>query len=802
MKHLLLLVFLLLNSTIFLIAQTIGGKVTDVSNNPIVGVNVSAQNGRGGVTNIRGEYHLKLEKGECNILFQHLSYVKQNINISILENEQRLLNIVLKDQKHNLQDVQIISKRDKVNSIMSVEIIKPEFFIEKPIKDMSDIANQISGVTLTDKQISIRGGSGGNPISVSRVLVMIDDIPLLSGDMGQIPWGLIAIENIDKIEIIKGASSAFYGSSALNGVINIMTKFPDKSLIIKHPSKGYTQINTLYGYYGNPKREELAWWRNDKQEFSGIDFMHSDIFGNTSISFGGNYFKDDGYRLGERIKRERIVGGIKQNSKKFRGLNYGIKGVYMSQESGMFLLWESFQNAYIPLDTNLYTTKSSLFHFDPHIILSTINGTHKIKGRILKMSLDNSTNGVETGKDMFSKTYYIDYKYKGGLNVLNSNIVIGGTSETVLADAEIFNGSNYGSTNSLYTFLEKKIKKLTLSFGCRYEFINIKTDKKIHIESGDTTNNFSVNFPLFYTGMKYKMNQKNSLRAYWGQGIRFPSIAEMFVFTNAHRGTYIYPNTSLKPEYGWSFELGYNFKKQEEDRLLSVDIAYFIMRYHDMMEFGFAQWGTIYDMEHAYGLGFKTINIGRTQINGAEFELKAEIPISSHLNAKIMGGYTYMQPISLTPNDVYAKTNIYGNVNQITFNNSSSDTTILKYRYKHLLKVDAEIDYKRYSLGMSCNYNDYMRNVDKLFTTDLVNEGIPEANIPPIVPGINDSREQNKKGDILINLRMGVDLSDYTDNYSVKLNFIINNVLNSEILTRPTDLRPPRTYSFKLNISI
>ena len=93
-------------------------------------------------------------------------------------------------------------------------------------------------------------------------------------------------------------------------------------------------------------------------------------------------------------------------------------------------------------------------------------------------------------------------------------------------------------------------------------------------------------------------------------------------------------------------------------------------------------------------------------------------------------------------------------------------------------------------------------NVDKLFTTELVNEGIPEANILPIVPGINESREQNRKGDILIDLRLGVDLSGYTDNYAVKLNFIINNALNTERLTRPTDLRPPRTYSLKLNVSI
>ena len=68
----------------------------------------------------------------------------------------------------------------------------------------------------------------------TRVLVLVDDMPLISGDAGQVQWKLIATENINQVEVIKGASSALYGSSALNGVINIRTAFPSQNDIDKN----------------------------------------------------------------------------------------------------------------------------------------------------------------------------------------------------------------------------------------------------------------------------------------------------------------------------------------------------------------------------------------------------------------------------------------------------------------------------------------------------------------------------------------------------------------------------------------
>ena len=56
----------------------------------------------------------------------------------------------------------------------------------------------------------------------SRVLVLVDDMPLISGDAGQVQWKLIATENINQVEVIKGALQRYMAS--LNGIINIRTK--------------------------------------------------------------------------------------------------------------------------------------------------------------------------------------------------------------------------------------------------------------------------------------------------------------------------------------------------------------------------------------------------------------------------------------------------------------------------------------------------------------------------------------------------------------------------------------------------
>jgi iron complex outermembrane receptor protein len=454
----------------------------------------------------------------------------------------------------------------------------------------------------------------------------------------------------------------------------------------------------------------------------------------------------------------------------------------------------------------LYRKNSQLYQISPYISLKTNKGEHLLKTQFLNISLDYNPVDSIKDSDISSKIYYLDYKYKRQIDQIKSNIIIGSSSKITFANADVFSGTNYMNTNSIYTLLEKKTQKTTFSLGSRYEMVRMKSKEKFSYTGKDSTNEFSINFPIFYAGISHKINNNNSLRTYLGQGVRFPSIAEMFVSTDALEGASVLPNTSLKPESGWNFELGYNVGYKRTDLKWNLDLSYFLMRYENMMEFGFEQFGTEFDEEHAFGLGFKTINVGSTQISGVEAQLESEFNVNPKTSANIILGYTYMNPIALNPEEIYTEIEIGDSIagyitKSISFLNSSSDPTILKYRYQHLLKMDARFEYKIYSFGVNLNYNDYMKNIDYIFTTDLVNEGYYYPDTiqvyAPIIPGINKSREMNKKGDLLIDLSIGVRI-----NPIAKLNFIINNATNAEIYTRPTNLLAPRRYSVKLKLNI
>ena len=77
-------------------------------------------------------------------------------------------------------------------------------------------------------------------------------MPLLTGDAGRPEWGFVPVENIEQIEVVKGASSVLYGSSALSGVINIRTKFPRLEPV--------TKITLNSGLYSAPAISNKWMW--------------------------------------------------------------------------------------------------------------------------------------------------------------------------------------------------------------------------------------------------------------------------------------------------------------------------------------------------------------------------------------------------------------------------------------------------------------------------------------------------------------------------------------------------------------
>jgi iron complex outermembrane receptor protein len=410
---------------------------------------------------------------------------------------------------------------------------------------------------------------------------------------------------------------------------------------------------------------------------------------------------------------------------------------------------------------------------------------------------------VDNKQDNGSETYYTDYQWQHHFKHLDLRVTSGTTNELVLANSDLFQGRNYRQNHSLYTQLDKKWNKINLSFGTRFEHFMVGSEKTFIID-GDSINTYSRSKPVFRAGANYQVAEATYIRSSWGQGFRFPSMAEMFISTT-YSGIELYANPELKPETGWSTEIGIKQGLKMGNWMGYLDAAAFLMEYNDMMEFNFGFWGETvsYNIdpitsEISYeGVGFKSVNVGETRVSGMEFSLTGHGDITKEIGVNLLAGYTYMNTKSLNPNEVYYESSYYlaldglilDTIQQsLTYNNSSSDTTVLKYRYKHIAKLDAEITYKKFAIGSSFRYNDFMKNIDAIFVDPLMASTIPD---------INQAREKFTNGDFIIDIRTSYQLNDIT-----KISLVVNNLLNREYMTRPATMMPPRTIALQCNMKI
>ena len=216
-----------------------------------------------------------------------------------------------------------------------------------------------------------------------------------------------------------------------------------------------------------------------------------------------------------------------------------------------------------------------------------------------------------------------------------------------------------------------------------------------------------------------------------------------------------------------------------------VDFAVFMMQYDDMMEFSFGKWGNDDDGQ-IFGFGFKSVNIGRTRIKGVELSLAGEGKIGQ-TKIEVLGGYTYTKPFIDDKHFVYDQYSTNSGIIPVSYHTTSSDTSgILKYRYKHLVKFDLNIERDRIATGISLRYNSRMENIDRAFIDPLFD----------IILGTTNAWERLNKNSMILDYRIGYNLTE-----EARISFNIDNIFNKEQSLRPASLSAPRTYSilFKQN---
>ncbi len=770
-----------------LIAQdaTLMGIVRDEQGQPVIGANVTFAPGKGAATDPDGRYSFSLPSGEQEVTFSFVGFDTRKERIVLAPGEARTLDMVMTTTATQLDMVVVTAGRfeQRVGEVtQSLSVLRPEIVLNKNVVSMSDALDQVPGVIIVDEEPQIRAGSGFSYGAGSRVQVLVDDIPILSGDIGRPNWTFLPIENLEQVEVIKGASSVLYGSAALSGVINVRTAYPR--------DRPRTRVTMFTGMYDDPERREARWWGENNPMISGVNFFHSQQLGALDLVVGGNAFSDAGYigpepAVADSAQREEPAGydnrvrfniGTRWRNKKIQGLNYGINANAMKSRSTAVLIWNnSEEGLYRPLPGTVTRTLGTQFYVDPFINYHSRSGTrHSLRMRLHQQEFDNDNDQSNS-----NQVVHGEYQVQQRVDLFGETTITAGVVYRLInSQARLYSGDEDGDgvnqalNTAAYLQLDKKLlERISLSAGVRYERFQVN-------ELDDAQ-------PVFRAGINWQALRATYIRASYGQGFRFPTIGERFISTSVGLLS-IFPNADIRAERSTNIEAGVKQGFRIGGFQGYFDAVAFQQDIEDFVEFTFGQWVPATGFS---ALGFKSVNTGSARISGIELELTGQGSIGP-VGIGALIGYTHTRPISLSPDEAYGRSYSPPHT-PYTYNTTSHDTTgrILKFRVEQMFRGDIQFTYKRYMAGMSVRYNSHVRNIDKAFV-ELDEVGL-------LTTGVSEWMKEYSTGDTILDLRLGANVTDV-----LRVAFIVNNLTNLEYAIRPLAVEAPRNFQVQMMLDL
>ena len=792
-------------------SQIVTGMVNDAQGNALPGAfitGVSDSEEVVAITNslVDGSYNLDLTLWSGKSIRLRCSYIgmeKEEKSLGILESERAYtVNWALEDAAELIGQVVVSAGRfeQSANEVtVSIDVIPPRIVESRGTTTLETALEMNPGVTFVNGEPQIRSGSGFSYGAGSRVMIMVDDLPVLSGDAGRPTWWFLPVENIEQIEIIKGASSVLFGSAALSGVINVRTRFPD--------ARPLTRVSVQHGVYSTPRTNRAKYWKGAAQQ-SNIRFLHSQQMGSWDVVIGGNFLGDDGFLAPEDVAandaakfrfqpwkvdrfgaeyRARLNANIRKRESSVEGLSYGVNTNWQLGESLNTLIWQSAPDSiYGAFDGAATRTNQLIGTVDPYVqYLSPTGIRHNLRTRWQYLNNDND-NDQSNGSHVIYGEYQV-FIDGNRWNVPGLKITTGLVNLTALSRAELYSGgssdgNNTATNQSAYVQFDQSIgDRFNLSGGARYEHF--------------TVNGSGAGKPVFRIGGNYQLAEATFLRSSYGQGFRFPTIAERYIRTGLG-ALQIYPNEELRPEYSWSAEIGLKQGFKLGSFAGFLDLAVFRQDFSDFIEFTFGPWGPDEgespNEANAYGLGFMSVNTGGSKVTGGEISINGRLQMD-RVRIDVLTGYTYTNPVSTTPGDNYNpdSTSNYA----ATYYGTSHDTTglILKYRSPHVFRFDAQVSGAKWFGGLSVRYQTNLRNFDQAFISFEENPAISGINW-----GARDWLERNPSLPWIIDARFGREWSN-----GHKVTLVMNNITNEEYAIRPMAMEAPRLttlmYTYEIN---
>jgi len=434
-------------------------------------------------------------------------------------------------------------------SIYKVKVIGATQIEQKAANNLTDLFSDELGIRINQDgalgaSMSIRGLSG------EHVKFLVDGVPMIGRMNGNIDLGQINLNNVEHVEVIEGPMSVVYGSNALAGVINIITK-ENKNTPLVAGADVYVESAGVYNFSGSLSTK-----------------MKNHVFG---LSGGRNFF--DGYDLDES---DRFMTWKPKRQ-------YFFDGYYIYDQSG-------FKIKYAPQYFNeLLWNKGNVI--EPHFAIDNYFSTRRFNN-----SLDIST---KIGKKRFLKVLAAYSIYDRIKNTYFKNLH---TQEEILSendgdqDTTRFNSVNvraemskstdeskfnyqFGLDINLENGTGQRIKDEKQYIGDYAAFLSLKITplSTFTIQPGlRLIYNTKYAAPLVYSiNIKWDPLEYTTVRASYSRGFRAPSLKELYLFfVDVNHNIQGNENLEAEDSHNFMLDLGYNNEKGKAIWGFDIDLFY------------------------------------------------------------------------------------------------------------------------------------------------------------------------------------------------------------------------------------
>jgi outer membrane receptor for ferrienterochelin and colicins len=516
---------------------SIEGQVIELpANKPLIGANIQI-NGTtlGASSDINGHFLIpNVPVSKYTIRATMIGYRAAVLkNVQVLPNEKTSIEFKLHESAVNFDPTVVTANKaaqqlDETANQISV-VSSQEIRQRMPLR-VDQVLEAVPGVNFIRDQINIRGSTGFTIGAANRTLLLIDGIPVMTSDTGQFNWDLLPVLDIDQIEVVKGAGSALWGTSALGGVINIITKQPTEI--------GKTMFRFTIGQYDKILYPKWRWTSNALR-FGRLDASYGRKIGSWGLRFSAGRQLSDGYTENGDYTRWNMTGKVTYFFN--NGSSWVLYSAFNQNLEGFYIGWDDPVHPYEMKSANVsrgqirmsdvYTkfnwiiTPKVALNFRISYLMSLM-GTQVIQSADFNPGhgLGAEVQGTILPSPKMDITYGCEFKWDTG-------------------NTKYF-GDHQGYTIGLYSQVEYRLlQNLKITPGVRYD--------RYQLIDGLSQ---SLTSPRF--GINYKPNEKTVLRASAGTGFRAATIAERYLdFKN--RSVSVEANPNLKAESARSFDIGW-----------------------------------------------------------------------------------------------------------------------------------------------------------------------------------------------------------------------------------------------------